>query len=395
MKKASRTRLAVYSALLLFSTSASVIACKPSTPVYHADFDFFAVLSNGRTFAYLDETNLSVNIREINSGDVERTYTFSAPTNDYLTVNRTTGAITLKGVPTPESRKVAILVHEEESDENRTCFVEVRSRTDKATGGFNFASNPFARTEALGKLEDYAMNNFLTGISLFENGGYVRYSPRVELKTKTYIPGYGFGLLSEGKINDADGWLNKDITERRDYYHTASSSDPLNINAWDASGSQISDLNGYISSSYWGTKINPDKTSEYMWYPVLADEDCLDPIAVSFTGVDGEGKRQYSEKTAAESKTGSYKIWRVYVRANDPKVRFHTADGAGDEFKNKYDNQMVRLEDYEFVFKMLLTGSTKLKRGAELATDTSYGFKGAISYYNSTKNYSSPIDSDD
>lgn len=59
------------------------------------------------------------------------------------------------------------------------------------------------RTEILGILEKWAVENYLTGLVLFGNGGYVMYQDRVNPGTgdwSHYIPGYGFGILSEGNL---------------------------------------------------------------------------------------------------------------------------------------------------------------------------------------------------
>ena len=59
------------------------------------------------------------------------------------------------------------------------------------------------RTEILGILEKYAVDNFLTGLTLFGDGGYVMYNERVNPGTgdwTNYIPGYGFGVLAEGDL---------------------------------------------------------------------------------------------------------------------------------------------------------------------------------------------------
>lgn len=59
------------------------------------------------------------------------------------------------------------------------------------------------RTVILGILEKYAVENFLTGLVLYGNGGYVMYNERVNPGTgdwSNYIPGYGFGVLAEGDL---------------------------------------------------------------------------------------------------------------------------------------------------------------------------------------------------
>lgn len=59
------------------------------------------------------------------------------------------------------------------------------------------------RTVILGILEKYAVDNFLTGLTIYGNGGYVMYDERVNPGTgdwTNYIPGYGFGVLAEGDL---------------------------------------------------------------------------------------------------------------------------------------------------------------------------------------------------
>lgn len=59
------------------------------------------------------------------------------------------------------------------------------------------------RTTILGILEKWAVENFLTGLVLYGDGGYVMYQERVNPGTgdwTNYIPGYGFGVLAEGDL---------------------------------------------------------------------------------------------------------------------------------------------------------------------------------------------------
>ena len=65
------------------------------------------------------------------------------------------------------------------------------------------AANYSERTEILGILEKWAVENFLTGLVLYGDGGYVMYQERVNPGTgdwSNYIPGYGFGVLAEGDL---------------------------------------------------------------------------------------------------------------------------------------------------------------------------------------------------
>ena len=46
---------------------------------------------------------------------------------------------------------------------------------------YNYVASSYKeKLDILGKLEKYAVDNHLTGITLFENGGYVMYSDRIE-----------------------------------------------------------------------------------------------------------------------------------------------------------------------------------------------------------------------
>jgi len=257
---------------------------------------------------------------------------------------------------------------------------------ENADGGFNYASATGEaavkeRTKILGQLEKYAVDNHLTGISLFENGGLVKYRPEVEIPTagKQYVNGYGFGILTDGDITeDLDAEQN---TAWKRYYHSAESQDPNKINAWNATGSAVSDLNGYITSSYYGTKLNAAKDG-YVWYPILAKEK----VTINEVEVD----QTYPIAVDAEGKTMSKK-WRIYVKTGD--IAYRTSPNSNK--KVKYDNRAVAIEDYITPFKMLLTGSNAMIRGAEMAGDTSYGIKGAQAYYNSTKSTAATADAID
>ena len=60
------------------------------------------------------------------------------------------------------------------------------------------------RTVILGILEKWAVENNLTGLVLYGDGGYVMYNERVNPGTgdwSNYIPGYGFGVLANGNLN--------------------------------------------------------------------------------------------------------------------------------------------------------------------------------------------------
>ncbi len=230
-----------------------------------------------------------------------------------------------------------------------------------ADGPFTYAGESYeTKGEILGKLEEYALKNHVSGLPLFENGGLVMYSDRVTKGTTNYITGYGFGILGEGNITAP---LEKEAkNEWKMYYHSAASSDPFDINDWDADGSQVSDLASYIRSSYFDIKMNSTKDG-YDWYPVLAKEM---PVAMN------------------PAEDGRATTWKFKVRTGDDGLKYAT--NSNDADLKKFNGRGVALEDYIYTFQMLLTGKYNLYRGAELAgqTDVS-GFVGASKYFNATK----------
>ena len=219
-----------------------------------------------------------IQISETNAGEAKRSFKYTAKNPEIATVNET-GLVTAVAKGT-----ASFTINEETHKVSRTVSVTVTEAV-LANGGFNYASSSGeeaikTRTEILGKLEKYAMDQHLTGITLFENGGYVKYSDRVQLPTINYITGYGFGLLTEGTLK-YDMPADKESNQaHRGYLHSATSSDPGTINARNDTGSQVSDLEGYITSSYWGTKMNKTKTG-YVWYPVLAQDKIKDKNGTS------------------------------------------------------------------------------------------------------------------
>ena len=375
----------------LFLSSAAMVAAVTitacgsggggSTPPV-AELSFNAYFTTGKTDKIYVGTEEILAIKEINPGTEERiyTYTLTSGSADYISVDY--DATLKEFTVTPEhpsgDQKVGIRITESTSGKKFTKFFYVGERFPAANSGYNFSADTDKKSEILGKLEEYAMKNYLTGITLFENGGYVRKAERVHYGTDNYVTGYGFGLLTEG-------WLDLDNPEiqpsvaatYRRYLQSAQSSDPGNISGWNATGSQVGDLYGYITSSFWGTKLKSNRT-EYEWYPVLAADDCLDPIPL-----DGD------------ESVNIHKQYRVYVKTG------HTPDGPngkknaifyrqinGGDYNTdptKFNNRPVELEDYITTFRLLLTQSSKLTRGSELATDTSYGFKGAYAYFKKTE----------
>lgn len=215
------------------------------------------------------------------------------------------------------------------------------------------------RTNVLGILERFAVTTGITGISLFENGGYVMYNPRVTLGTENYIVGYGFGILAEGAITADLEYETNEAWKR--YYHISEAEDPGTLNYYNDQGSQVGDLFSYQAASFYTNFMNETKDG-YDWVPELAKEK---PVAVN--DEDGDGMAT---------------TWRFEVRTGADGLKYTT--GSEMEDRAAFNNREVALEDYVTPFKMLLTQSNALYRGSELANTKSGAFAGAKEYYNGT-----------
>ena len=333
-----------------------------------AEFDFSIALSSKKTTLEWGDKDQVV-VSPVNVGKFTPEYTYSVSNDSILSINDS-GYV----VAQDKSGAVEITVSEKNSQIDKTLIVNVEEPSVLASGGFNYSSATgdeaiAQRTEILGKLEKYAVDKHLTGITLFENGGYVKYNTRITIPASEYITGYGFGILSEGTIN-AD-LPSETVEAHKRYYHSAQTNDPGTINAWDDTGSQVSDLSGYITSSYWSTKMNSKKTG-YEWYPLLAADT-----------VDGKANTRPVPVYDEENPLGLYNTWKIYVKTGDnANLRYRYS---GSISPDSFENRKVDLEDYKFVYQLLLTGANGQTRGSEMAGDKTYGIKGAQAFYNRTK----------
>lgn len=216
------------------------------------------------------------------------------------------------------------------------------------------------RTNILGILENYAVTKGITGITLFENGGYTMYNPRVTLGTENYIVGYGFGVLAEGAITADLEYETNEAWKR--YYHICETSDPGTLNYYNDQGAQVGDLFGYQAASFYTNFMNETKDG-YDWVPELAKEK---PVAVN--DEDGDGMAT---------------TWRWEIRTGAADGLKYTT-GSEMESRQAFNNREVALEDYLTPFKMLLTQANSLYRGSEQANTKSGAIKGAKEYYQGT-----------
>lgn len=357
--------VSLLSASLLF---AGLTACG-GTKEQPVDFSFSASLDSGVKSVKVGDT-AQIEIIEAQASDydpetaVEHVYTYESSDEEVLTVSED-GLVTAVA-----SGAATVTVYESTEDVTRNLRLDVYSGA-ALEGAASYSSSLEDKADILGKLEKYAMDESLTGISLYENGGYVMYNSRIQKGTENYITGYGFGILAEGNI--ATDLASETKAEWKKYYHSASTSDPLNINQLNAQGSQVSDLASYISSAYWGTKMNEERNG-YDWYPSLAKESR--PVAGSYD-------EETSTFTPAADQTAKSDWFKFHVKTGaSDGVQYRTLS-TKNEYK-AFDKRDVVLADYVDAFKVLLTQSFGLYRGTELAADTSYGIVGAKDYYDST-----------
>ena len=359
-------------------------------------FNFSVGLKSGGNAIALGTNSDSLVIYDNGIDTNDRSYSYSSTNNNVARIDAS-GKIT----PVSEG-SVNFRVTEAKSGITKALKknITITPSVAKSEGGYNFSGGTTTpeleeRTEILGKLEKYAMDTHLTGITLFENGGLVKYDSRVQIPTKgkQYIEGYGFGILTDGELEgDLSG---PEGSNYHDFYHSSISQDSLKINQYSATGSQVSDLAGYITSSYWGTKLNNAKDN-YEWYPVLA----TDEVKVPTFAADGSVASYASTKTKnnqpipaeAPNATNLYKKWRIYVKTdgdvNGSNLKYSTASSKLGA--KGFNGRGVTIDDYEYIYQLLFTGSNNIIRGTEMANDTSYGIKGAQRFFNDTSSMYDP-----
>ncbi len=274
-------------------------------------------------------------------------------------------------------------------------FEDLSAVVSAATGGrvedFTNASYE-ERTEILGLLEEYAVKNNLTGLVLYDNGGYNKYSSRIVFPTAVkkradgsddkigntvqyeYITGFGFGVLSDGSLN---GTLSaKDLTYPS-YYHTYEAEDPKTLNYWNDKGSVVGSYCGYVFNGYFDAKLNSTKDS-YVYFPSAATE--ANKVGDDYRPLPLNSKGELIANPTSSTKTNKY---RIYVRTEADGYKYALSSNASTY--EKWNGTGVKLEDYVTSIKGLVTQSNGLARGAEGLTGTG-SIKGMNAYYNASAN---------
>ena len=253
-----------------------------------------------------------------------------------------------------------------------------------ATQGHSYTAVDYEeKGRILAALEKYAVDNYLTGITIFSNGSKVAYNNRYVPQPKSYINGYGWGTMREGKL---DAPLTKALSGKTTYYNIGTTSLPAHANAMNASGSDVSTVYDYIANAYYATRMN--QTSDgYEWYPSLAKDERPIPVEEpAELNADGSVKTPGAAIPASDARYNNNRRWRIHVRTGSQEnggLVYRT--GSKNEFTKQYEKTEVQLEDYITPLKFMLTAWNGQYRGAELTTGVS-GFTGSATYFNFTSN---------
>lgn len=244
---------------------------------------------------------------------------------------------------------------------NVGAYTPTNFQTDKlAQGAKSYVAESYEkRTEILGLLEKYAAEHFLTGMTMYENGGYVMYHDSVVKGTNKYIAGYGFGILSEGSLSaDLEG---EEVAAWKRYLHSYQTDDPKTVQYMNDKGSVVGDLQSYLGSSYWTTKMNTTKDG-YDWVGATSLSARPEPVG--------------------EVNNGLASTYRLEVVVNSDSFKYGTT--TENSVLAKYNDQKVQLEDYITPYKVYYTQAYAMARGSE-NLDGAGSIKGSAEYYSKSK----------
>lgn len=256
------------------------------------------------------------------------------------------------------------------------------------------------KANIIGKLESYAAKNGLTGLVIYDDGGYVKYSSRVQIPTTelpagsqisgntskryTYITGYGFGILAEGSLG-AD--LTGTDIQKANYYHVTQSDDPKNMNYGDDKGEVVGDLAAYIGAGYFDVRATKSQAEKdkgvngrydgYEWFGSLASDANLVEGKARPLPVDAASGNLVANPTLATKSTK----YRIYVRTGEGAKYATNSQVAA---LAAFNNRQIAKEDYLTPFKLLWNQSNGWARMGE-NHDGSSSIKGSQDFLNGTK----------
>ena len=228
-----------------------------------------------------------------------------------------------------------------------------------ANGAFSYAqSSSEDRTNILGVLEKWAVESHLTGLTIYEDGGYVMYNPVVEKGAPNYIKGFGYGILSEGRLTgDLEG---EPEAKYKRYYHSFASKETDNLIYMDDDTS-ITEL-GYLAGGLYETIMNSTRTG-YKWVGDLARNN--EPVAVD------------------PDEAGASTVYRVPVKTGDT-IKYSTLTEDND--LKAFNNRPIALDDYLTPYKIYYTKAYGMKRNAEVKDATKGSLKNGSAYVAASAN---------
>lgn len=388
MKKGKKRLLFAVSALLLCGSPLILTSCgdgvngpvdvDPNDPSKVVS-EFSVSLSNSKGEVSIGDTiTITPKVVTPATATGQFTYAVKSGSETFISVNLN-GVVT--GLAEGEGTVIVTCTNGAEDLKPQEVTIKVLGEATNAVGAYNYVAESYEeKLNILGKMEEYAVDNHLTGITLFQNGGYVMYKSRIEKGTNTYIPGYGFGILSEGKITEPlAGETNANY---KMYYHSyAGTTNKQKYNYLDDQGSESADLYGYVSSTYYGTKMNSSKDG-YEYYPILAKKAPESAIA-EYGLTETQANRPIALNK--DEATGLATKYKVYVNTGKDGLKYSTLSTKYSSF----DGREVQLEDYATPYMLLLNQKIGLARSADMISDSSNStLKGARAYYNATKNNS-------
>ncbi len=222
------------------------------------------------------------------------------------------------------------------------------------------------RTKILGLLEKYAVENNITGLTLYGNGGYVAYSTRIQSGSDNwkYIPGYGYGVLQEGSITRP---MDKETnTAWKNYYHSYETDKPATLNYMNSQESVTSDLASLVQGAYFGTCINEEDANAYRWMGDLVEDNDSGNFSDLIEAV-GENEEGMAYEFKFKLKDG---------------IKYTTL--SSNATLAKYNGTSAAYDDYITPYKLYFSKYIAFVRGNE-SFGTSSEVAGAQNYYKATQ----------
>lgn len=353
----SKKTLALLTAVMLASVSLSGCNGGTKNAVTGVSFERSSYVVN-----LGDEVTLRPTVT--GTGTFDSTVVWTLPTSDFFTVETLEEGAAVLVTATDETEDDEVWGSSIDvvatSAQDSTISATVKVSILKASNGYVDYTDQ--KEEVLAALEKYAAETHLSGITFMGNGGYVMYANGIEKGSNSFIPGYGFGVLAEGRITQP--LTGSGVTPAYNmYYHTFQSSDPKKLNYMDDEGSQVSDLMSYTAASYWDTQMNETKDG-YDWVADLAKVNRPIPVDENFETTGVSATYKFPVKVGSELKYST----------NSTIARFAA-----------FNNREVALEDYVTPYKIYYTKAYGLARSAENIKPSDAGsLVGTQAYYNNS-----------